>query len=87
VKEIGTGVNKMKDKSLGILLTVAFGISGIAIILLGWLLPSLQSDKITITLAGFLGIAIAIINIRSVTKSRKDEDTQHAVTVEIEDNC
>ena len=77
----------MKDKSLGILLTLTFGISGIVIILLCWLLPSLQSDKITTTLAGFVGIAIATINIRSMRKSRKDEDTQHAVTVEIEGKC
>jgi len=87
VKEITTGVDKMKDKSLGIILTVVFGISGIVIILLGWLLPSLQSDKITVTIAGLVGIAIATLNIRSLRKSRKDEDIQHTVTVEIEENC
>ena len=74
----------MKDRSLGIMLMVTFGISGIVVILLGWLLPSLQLDKITVTLTGFIGIAIATINFRSLRKSSKDKDTQHAVTVEID---
>ena len=49
----------MRDKSMGILLIVLFGISGIAVLLLAWLGTVLASDRITATLAGSAGIFIA----------------------------
>jgi hypothetical protein len=49
----------MKDKSLGILLIGIFGLTGLGAVALGWLLPWLQSERVTATLAGLAGIMIA----------------------------
>ena len=75
----------MKDNSLGGFFALVFGISGIVVILLAWFLPSLQSDRLTATLAGFVGIAVATISVRSMKKARDDEDETNAVPVDIKD--
>jgi len=49
----------MKDKSLGILLIGIFGVTGLCAVALGWLLPWLESERITATVAGIAGILIA----------------------------
>jgi hypothetical protein len=49
----------MKDKSLGILLTALFGLSGLAVITLAWLWPTLESERFMATVAGSFGILIA----------------------------
>lgn len=49
----------MKDKSLGILLTGLFGITGLVAIALGWLLPWLESERVPAMLAGGAGLMIA----------------------------
>jgi len=49
----------MKDKSLGILLIGLFGITGLAAIALGWLLPWLESERVPVMLAGGAGLMIA----------------------------
>ena len=70
----------MKDRSLGIWLIVMFGMSGLAVIVLGWFLPSLQPDRITATIAGSFGVFIATIlafTLRQSTAGKK-------VTVEVE---
>jgi hypothetical protein len=53
----------MRDKSLGIFLMVLFGISGIAILMLAWLWPILESERITATFAGLAGLLMAIIRV------------------------
>jgi len=70
----------MKDKSLGIWLIVMFGVSGLAVIALAWLWPTLQSDRIVATLTGLVGIAVAVI--RALTLRQSPGDKQ--VTVEVE---
>ena len=51
----------MKDKSLDIWMIVLFGISGIAVLLLAWLLPTLESERILATFAGSAGLFVALI--------------------------
>ena len=74
----------MKDKSLGIWLIVTFGISGIAVILLGWLLPSLESERITATIAGSAGLIVAIIQALILRQSPTNiNDRPSTVKVEV----
>ena len=49
----------MKDRSLGVMLIVIFGLTGLAVILLGWLLPSLEADRVSATAAGVFGLVMA----------------------------
>ncbi len=70
----------MKDKSLGIWLIVLFGVSGLAAISLGWLLPWLESERIVATLAGLGGIMIAVIRALMLRQSSDNKE----VPVEIE---
>jgi len=72
----------MKDKSLGIWLIVLFGVSGMAVITLAWLWPTLQSDRIVATLTGLVGIAIALICAFTLRQSTANK--QVAVEVESE---
>jgi hypothetical protein len=51
----------MKDKSLAIWLMVIFGVSGLSIIVLSWLLPALQSDRASANIVGLAGIAVATV--------------------------
>jgi len=70
----------MKDKSLGIWLIILFGVSGLAAISLGWLLPWLESERILTTLAGLAGILIALIQVFVLRQSIESKK----VPVEIE---
>jgi len=72
----------MKDKSLAIWLIVLFGVSGVAVIALAWLWPTLQSDRIVATFTGFLGVAIAVI--RALTLRKSTQEKQVTVEVEVE---
>ena len=73
----------MKDKSLGIWLIVMFGVSGLAVIALAWLWPTLQSDRIVATLTGLVGIAVAVIRALTFRQSPACPDGKQ-VPVEVE---
>ena len=76
----------MKDKSLVITLIIIFGLSGVIVIMLGWFLPALQSDRIIATLAGLVGIGVAAINVRMLRKLPcGDKEGQIPVNAGIED--
>ena len=77
----------MRDKSLDILLMALFGTSGIAILLLAWLQPMADSERILTTLIGSVGLLLASIKAKQVksppvTTGNKPEP----VEVEAEDN-
>ncbi len=72
----------MKDKSLGIWLIALFGVSGLAVITLAWLWPTLQSDRIVATLTGLVGIAVAII--RALTLRQSNNVKRVPVEAEVE---
>jgi hypothetical protein len=73
----------MKDKSLGIWLIVMFGVSGLAVIILAWLWPTLQSDRLVATLTGLLGVTVAVI--RALMFRQSPNDKQIAVKAEVEE--
>jgi hypothetical protein len=70
----------MKDKSLGIWLIALFGVSGLAVISLGWLLPWLESERVVATLGGLAGITVAVIRALMLRQA----PDKRPVTVEIE---
>ena len=72
----------MKDKSLAIWLIAIFGLSGASMIALAWLWPTLQSERITATIAGFVGVSIAVI--RALTLRQSNQEKQVAIEVESE---
>ena len=77
----------MKDKSLGIWLISLFGISGIAVVMLAWLLPTLESDRTIATLTGSVGLLLAAIHVISLRRqSVGNNDEKAPVKVNIEDN-
>ena len=49
----------MIDKSLSIFLMVIFGISGTAILMLAWLRPMPESERILSTFIGSVGLIVA----------------------------
>ena len=76
----------MKDKSLDIWLIVIFGVSGLAVTMLAWLWPAMESERIMATLAGLVGIMIAVVkglSLKKLTVIANDE--QVAVKAEIEE--
>ena len=72
----------MKDKSLDITLIIVFGISGIVVTLMAWLWPAMESERITATLAGMLGLFIGLARYIGLRKSIKRENERIAVKVE-----
>lgn len=72
----------MKDRSLDITLIIVFGISGIAVTLLAWLWPAMESERITATLAGMLGLFIGLVRYIGLRRTIKRENER--ITVELE---
>ena len=48
----------MEDKSLSIFLAAAFGIPGLSIMLLAWLLPEMSSQRLVAIVAGAVGLLV-----------------------------
>ena len=73
----------MKDKSLSIFLIVLFGMSGIAILLLTWLRPMPESERILDTFIGSVGLCVALANTLLLKSPRvRRDDKQPVVEVE-----
>ena len=76
----------MRDKSLGVWMTAMFGISGLSIMALAWLWPTLQSERVVATLTGSVGLLIAVIHVVALRKSAAGMNReQAAVKVNSED--
>jgi drug/metabolite transporter (DMT)-like permease len=72
----------MKDKSLEIWITALFGFTGLAVILLTWFGPALESNRIAGTLIGLTGLVIALLKYIGLRKILREENEK--VTVEVE---
>ena len=72
----------MKDKSLNITLIITFGISGLSVMLLAWLWPAMESERILATLAGLTGLLIALSRYIGLRKAGRTEDTGVPVRIE-----
>ena len=66
----------MRDKSLGILLMVLFGISGIAVLMLAWLWSTLEADRITGTFLGSAGLFVALMQVLMLRRSQGRTDDE-----------
>ena len=76
----------MRDKSLEILLVVLFGISGLAVLMLAWLWPALESERSMAILAGSAGLFIALTRALMLRRSPvKADDEPTMIKVEAED--
>ena len=74
----------MRDKSLSIFLIVLFGMSGIAILLLTWLRPMPESERILNTFIGSVGLCVALATTLLLKSPRvRRDDRQPAVEVEV----
>ena len=73
----------MKDKSLEIWLIAIFGISGLAVTILAWLWPAMESDRIMATLAGLTGLLIALFRYVGLKKLIRTEPERIPAKVEI----
>jgi hypothetical protein len=75
----------MIDRSFSIWLMVIFGVSGLGVVLLAWLLPSLRHERMTATLVGLVGIGMAVTRGLMLRKSPESDDMPLGVPVEEED--
>ena len=75
------------NKSIGILLMVVLGVSGVVVTALAWLYPSLNLNKIEATLAGLIGMGFTIFqSIRFRYLSRIQAEPA-PIEVEIEEKA
>lgn len=70
----------MNDKSFSITLIIVFGLSGLLLLIGAWTIPSLQTDKLTASLAGAIGIGFAAVRWILL---RRESHTAHNETVPV----
>ncbi len=70
------------DKSMGILLMVILGVSGVAVTALAWLCPVLNLDKIEASLAGLIGVGFTVF--QSIRFRHLSCNQAEPVSVEVE---
>lgn len=51
----------MRDKSLGVLLGLIFGLSGMAMVALAWVGPMVQAERILRVVVGSSGLILAVV--------------------------
>jgi uncharacterized membrane protein YhaH (DUF805 family) len=75
----------MRDKSLTMWLIVMFGIPGIAVLMLAWLWPVLESERGLAFFVGSAGLLVALIQMLALKRSRgRTNKEQVPVKVEAE---
>jgi hypothetical protein len=63
----------MRDKSLSIFLMVLFAISSIAILVVAWLRPMPDIDKIITTIIGSAGILFVLVRSLPIKKVKTEQ--------------
>ena len=69
------------DKSVGILLMLVFGISGVVVTVLAWFCPSLNLDKTEATLAGLIGVSFTVF--QSIRLRHISHPGDEAISLEV----
>ncbi len=69
----------MKDKSMEVFLAVLFGILGLAIIVLAWVRPMPDSERILTTIIGSVGLLLALGRGLFLKTSRQETDVEHVL--------
>jgi len=78
----------MRDKSLTMWLIIMFGIPGIAVLLLAWLWPVLESERSMAFFVGSAGLLVALIQTLTLKRSRSRTDNEQIpVRVEVENKA
>ena len=76
----------MIDRSLGIFLLLSFGTTGMAVLVMAWIQPMHASERIMTTLAGSIGIFLALSMVLSLKRLRPETDSERgSVEVEVEE--
>jgi hypothetical protein len=75
----------MAEKSIGILLMMTFGVSGVAATALAWLCPALNLDKTMATMAGIIGVGFAVFQGLRFRHSRQNDVEPVSIEVAAED--
>jgi hypothetical protein len=74
-----------EEKSHRMFFTVLFGIMGIALLILAWLIPVTTSDRIIAAAIGSAGILVAVIRIPASKRPASTEAKQPPVNIEAEE--
>ncbi len=69
----------MKDKSMEVFLAVLFGILGLAIIVLAWVRPMPDSERILTTLIGSVGLLLALGQGLFLKTNRQETEVEHVL--------
>ncbi len=69
----------MKDKSMEVFLAVLFGILGLAIIILAWVRPMAESERILTTLIGSVGLLSALGRGLFLKTNRQEKDAEYVL--------
>ena len=69
----------MRDKSLGILLMVLFGISGITVLVLAWLWPMPGLERILTTFIGTFGLGVALSRVPLLKSAKPRADAEQVI--------
>jgi hypothetical protein len=74
-----------EEKSPNMFFPVLFGIMGISLLILAWLIPADTSDRIIAAAIGSAGLFVAIIRIPSLRRTAKAEPSQIPTNNEVEE--
>lgn len=73
-----------EEKSPNMFFPVLFGVMGISLLILAWLIPADPSDRIIAAVIGSVGLFVAIIRIPSLRRAAKAESNQIPTNNEVE---
>ncbi len=69
----------MKDKSMEVFLAVMFGILGLTIIVLAWVRPMPDSERILTTIIGSVGLILALGRGLFLKTTRQETEVEHVL--------
>lgn len=68
----------MNDKSLSILLSAAFGIPGLLLLLMAWLRPDMAEGRLIATIVGAAGLLLGVLQMLAFFRAsvKRDEERE-----------
>jgi hypothetical protein len=74
-----------EEKSRRMLFPLLFGIMGMLLLILAWLIPADTSDRILAAAIGSAGLFVAVIRIPTFRHTTKAESKQLPTNIEVEE--
>jgi len=74
-----------EEKSHKMFFTVLFGIMGMTLLILAWLIPVDTSDRIIAAAIGSAGLFVAVIRIPTLKRTSEEESKQSPTNIEVEE--